>query len=167
MGICSFFPLIIGDGTHSLSSAKGVNIIFICITGNHEILPLAFGWGPTESSDSIKNVLNLIVPHIKSKVSFITVQRTAFQSALNSLDIEKSLFHSTLHLAMKLPAEVRELLTNAMNEEDLFYVLRDLEIIEKRYTEVYAKRIKPELNSYISFMYPDPRFGYSTSQSSE
>lgn len=163
----AFFPLIIGDGTHSLSSAKGVYIIFICITGNHEILPLAFGWGPTESSDSIKNVLNLIVPHIKSKVSFITDQGTAFLSALDSLEIEKSLFHCTWHLAMKLPAEVRELLTNAMNEEDLFSVLRDLEIIEKRYPEVYAKRIKPELNSYIRFMSHAPRFGYSTSQSSE
>lgn len=163
----AFFPLLIGDGTHCHSISKGVYIIFIALTGNHEILPIAWGWGRTESSENITNVLKLMIPNIKCKISFITDKGTAFESAINALTIEMEHFHCTWHLSDKLSAEIRSLLHKTMQEEDLCSVITDLKIIQEKFPQEYSKKIEPELNSYIKLLSNSPRFGYTTSQASE
>lgn len=50
-----FFRILLADGTHNNSHSGGIVFIVITLTGNHEILPLCFGWGPTESAETVNS----------------------------------------------------------------------------------------------------------------
>lgn len=165
----AFFPLVIGDGTHSNSISKGVYIIFLTITGNHEILPLAYGYGPTESLDNINNVLKLLSPHfttIDRKISFINDKGTAFVSAINDLSFSKEAFHCCWHLLNKLPAEIKKLFYEAQQTEDFISFYNVLRIIQLSHPTIYNK-LKPDFKSLFKFYAPGARYGYTTSQASE
>ncbi|KAL0534079.1 hypothetical protein IC582_028360 [Cucumis melo] len=97
-------PVIVMDRTFLKNKYRGQLIVFVCLDGNNQIYPLAFGVVDRETDDSIQWFLEKLkgatgeVPNL----GFMTDQKTYFSKGISSVFL--SAFHdlSVQHLSQYL-----------------------------------------------------------------
>lgn len=120
LGSISDFRLYMGDGTFMLPPYGGAIIIFVAITGNHNALPISWGWGPSESEEIITIVISLMKKFINDFKCTISVDESkAFSSSImNNLKNAVIQFFS-FHIFSKFPKEIQNSLYEIQNTGNL------------------------------------------------
>ena len=80
----AFFGFLVVDGTFLNYCDKGNMIIFTTCTGNHEIIPIAYGFCPSENCEDISDFLEVIkrnIPEQAIKV-FISDEGQGIKAAI-------------------------------------------------------------------------------------
>ncbi|KAL4023314.1 hypothetical protein IC575_017066 [Cucumis melo] len=97
-------PVIVMDGTFLKNKYRGQLIVVVCLDGNNQIYPLAFGVVDRETDDSIQWFLEKLKGAIGEvpNLGFVTDRKTCFAKGISS--VFPSAFHSLCvqHLSQNL-----------------------------------------------------------------
>ncbi|KAA0061903.1 MuDRA-like transposase [Cucumis melo var. makuwa] len=97
-------PVIVMDGTFLKNKYRGQLIVAVCLDGNNQIYPLAFGVVDRETDDSIQWFLEKLKGAIGEvpNLGFVTDRKTCFAKGISS--VFPSAFHSLCvqHLSQNL-----------------------------------------------------------------
>ncbi|KAL0553591.1 hypothetical protein IC582_007491 [Cucumis melo] len=97
-------PIIVMDGTFLKNKYRGQLIVAVCLDGNNQIYPLAFGVVDRETDDSIQWFLEKLKGAIREvpNLGFVTDRKTCFAKGISS--VFPSAFHGLCvqHLSQNL-----------------------------------------------------------------
>lgn len=165
-----FNKVIIGDGTFSNCAAGGVILVFCTITGNHNILPICYGWAPTESGKAVMNCLNLIKEVIHDEnIAFIVDQGKGLEWGIKHVFGDLAEIHiCAWHFIDKFSKAVRDLLYKTINSFDFIDFLNNLKIIEVTPSHPNEfKRVFKKMPKLVRFYFKNPSSGIKSSQAAE
>lgn len=163
-----FNGVIIGDGTFSNCAAGGVILVFCTITGNHNIIPICYGWAPTESGKAVMHCLKLIKEASFNKnFAFIVDQGKGLEWGIKHVFGENAEIHiCAWHFIDKFSKTVRDLLYRTIDSFDFVDFLNNIKIIEISHP-IEFKRIFKQLPKLVRFYFKNPSAGIKSSQAAE
>ena len=154
----AFFGFLVVDGTFLNYCDKGNMIIFTTCTGNHEIIPIAYGFCPSENCEDISDFLEVIkrnIPEQAIKV-FISDEGQGIKAAIrNTFPKSKHMFcyiHKKSHLHGKAK-RIFERATNAKNKEDYNSIISDISSLpqdEQEKLRLLCEKYSPLFNENLT-----------------
>ena len=149
-----FIGFVITDGTFLKFFKIGRLIIFATYTGTHQILPLAYGYAPSESTQYIKTFLNIIKVNLKNEEiikcfmsdeagGIMEAERLVFPSA----SIKNCILHKSGNVSTPRRSLIYELSKSNTYEEAINKI--------QKYTTTYGGDLEKEINELLRWS----RFG--------
>ena len=160
----AFFGFIVIDGTFLKYCNKGNLIIFTTCTGNHEIIPVAYGFCQSENSQDISSFLEIIkqnVPEDTIKV-FISDEGTGITSAIHNIFPHANHLNCYLHKKSHLHGKAKKIFeraTFAKNKEEYNKIIED---IDKNIPKEEREKLKKLCQEFSPLFYDDLTQGMIT-----
>lgn len=156
----AFFPVLISDGTFLKGLGRGVLLIIVALTGNRNVLPIAWSWAESEDKLGCEGLYTIIAEFEEFIETMIEDGGTALNNAMKSILPDINLQLCSWHLSKNIPANQRKMFWSLVKAVSLTeYLAKKNTIQNKPKYRILNEKLENKWQLISRFETNTPRMG--------